>query len=467
MSVAMVDLGEAPAQSSDRRRAVAVVAALALLSALIFPIMMLPLPSSYAIFAIVIALSISGIAITAVLLWAQARVTESVPLAMLAVGYQLTAAVMLPYLFFYRGLWPQLSGFISADTQSSPWLWVEWHTLFVGSALAYYIARQRRLTVRDADAFGRLQQRMLWFGTALFVLTVPVLIWFDGLPLLSTDSGFTPLFSTISYALIFALLVTMAFGFRTSRLRSVLDLWVGVACLSMCADITLQHFSRQFSAGWYASRVGILIAANAVLWVLLFQTAMIYAQLVVTAERLRNESLTDVLTGLSNRRAFDQRFVEMMRDCVREERPVALLMIDVDNFKAYNDAFGHQVGDDCLRAIGATLMNNAARARDLVARFGGEELAVIMPGVDLAGAIVVAERMRAAVEGAAMTQGVGATHPVVTISVGVTATRDPARTNVEDLVSNADLALYNAKHAGRNRVVEMGEPVAALSLPDA
>jgi diguanylate cyclase (GGDEF)-like protein len=463
----MVDLGEAPAQSSDRRRAVAIVAVLALLSVLVFPVIMQPLASSYAIFAIVIALSISAIAITAVLLWAQARVTESVPLAVLAVGYQLTAVVMLPYMFFYRGLWPQLSGWISAAAQSSPWLWVEWHALFIGSALAYYVARDRRLTVRDADAFKSLQRGLLWFASALFVLTVPALIWIDDLPILSANGRFTPLFSTISYALIVAVVATILFGFRTSRFRSVLDLWVGVACLSMFADITLQHFSRQFSAGWYASRVGILIAANAVLWVLLFQTAMIYAQLVVTAERLRNESLTDVLTGLSNRRAFDQRFVEMMRDCAREKRPVALLMIDVDNFKAYNDAFGHQVGDDCLRAIGATLMNNAARARDLVARFGGEELAVIMPGVDLAGAIVVAERMRAAVEGTAMTQGVGATHPVVTISVGVTATRDAARTNVEDLVSNADLALYNAKFAGRNRVVEMGEPVAALSLPDA
>lgn len=467
MSVAMVDLGEAPAQPSDRRRAVAIVAVLALLSLLVFPVITQPLASSYAIFAIVIALSISAIAITAVLLWAQAQVTESVPLAVLAVGYQLTAAVMLPYMFFYRGLWPQLSGWISADTQSSPWLWVEWHALFIGSALAYYFARERKLAVRNAGTFKRLQRRLLWFGSALFVLTVPALVWIDGLPILTSGGGFTPLFSTISYALILAVVATMVYGFRTSRFRSVLDLWVGVACLSMFADITLQHYSRQFTAGWYASRVGILIAANAVLWVLLFQTAMIYAQLVVTAERLRNESLTDVLTGLSNRRAFDQRFVEMMRDCAREKRPVALLMIDVDNFKAYNDAFGHQVGDDCLRAIGAILMNNAARARDLVARFGGEELAVIMPGVDLAGAMVVAERMRAAVEAAAMTQGVGAAHPVVTISIGVTATRDPARTNVEDLISNADLALYKAKDAGRNRVVELGEPVAALSLPDA
>ena len=80
-------------------------------------------------------------------------------------------------------------------------------------------------------------------------------------------------------------------------------------------------------------------------------------------------------------------------------------MIDIDHFKVYNDAFGHQGGDDCLRAIGAMLLNNAARARDLVARTGGEEMAVIMPEVDLRGALVVAERMRAAVAAAAIPQG--------------------------------------------------------------
>jgi diguanylate cyclase (GGDEF)-like protein len=204
-----------------------------------------------------------------------------------------------------------------------------------------------------------------------------------------------------------------------------------------------------------------------VLWVLLFQTASIYAQLVETAERLRNESLTDVLTGLANRRSFDQRFSEMLRDCARETRPLALLIIDVDHFKAYNDAFGHVAGDDCLRAIGAMLLNNAARARDLVARIGGEEMAVIMPEVDLAGALVVAERMRSAVHGAAIAQGPLATHPVVTISVGVTATRDPANTVIDDLVRSADRALYRAKDMGRNRVIELGESLVMAGLPDA
>jgi diguanylate cyclase (GGDEF)-like protein len=187
----------------------------------------------------------------------------------------------------------------------------------------------------------------------------------------------------------------------------------------------------------------------------------------VTAERLRNESLTDVLTGLANRRSFDQRFAEMLRDCARATRPLALLMIDVDHFKAYNDAYGHQAGDDCLRAISAVLVNNASRARDLVARIGGEEMAVIMPEVDLRGALVVAERMRAAVHAVAIAQGPGAAYPVVTISVGVTASSDPAATTVHDLLGGADRALYHAKGTGRNRVVELGEPHVTAGLPDA
>ena len=255
----------------------------------------------------------------------------------------------------------------------------------------------------------------------------------------------------------------MVLAYRTSRFHSMLDLWLAVACLSMFADVTLQHFARQFTAGWYASRVSILLAASAVLCVLLFQTATIYAQLAVTAERLRNESLTDVLTGLANRRSFDQRFSEMLRDCARASQPLALLMIDVDNFKAYNDTFGHQGGDDALRTIAHVLLNNATRALELVARIGGEELAVILPDVDLAGALVVAERMREAVYAIGLPAGSGAQHPLVSISIGVSATRYPAGTSADDLVSVADRALYRAKEGGRNRAVELGEPLLARS----
>jgi diguanylate cyclase (GGDEF)-like protein len=469
MSAAMVDLGQAPALPNDRRRAATAAAVIVVGALLLAPVIARPLGTSYPIFAIVIALSISAIAITALLLWAQARVTQSFPLSVLAAGYALTSIVMVPYMLFYRGLWPPVAQFISADTQTSGWFWVEWHALFVGSAIAYYVARrlQPATVERDSERFRRLQRRLVFVSAALLVVTVPPIIWLDGLPALAINGTFTPLFSTISFLISFAAAAAIVLAYRTSRFRSVLDLLLSVACLSMLADLLLQHFSRQFSAGWYASRISILFAASAVLSVLLFQTATIYAQLMVTAERLRNESLTDVLTGLANRRSFDQRFAEMLRDCAREGRPLALLMIDVDHFKAFNDAFGHQAGDDCLRGVGAMLLNNAARARDLVARIGGEEMAVIMPEVDLAGALVVAERMRSAVQAAAIKQGSTAVHAVVTISIGVTATSDPARATVEDLLRSADRALYRAKDTGRNRVIELGEMLVLAGLPDA
>ena len=236
-----------------------------------------------------------------------------------------------------------------------------------------------------------------------------------------------------------------------NRFNALLDIWLSIACLSMVADIMMTTFSRQFAVGWYISRLSILLAATAVLFVLLFQTANIYAQLAITAERLRNESLTDALTGLANRRRFDQHFALVLREAMRETRPVALLMLDIDNFKTYNDTYGHQAGDECLRTIASIVQNNVGRARDLAARTGGEELAVIMPESDLMGALAVAERVRAAVEAAAIAQGRGAVHPIVTVSIGVTATLDPRSSSIEGLISAADEALYRAKSTGRNR----------------
>jgi diguanylate cyclase (GGDEF)-like protein len=467
VSIAL-DLGSAPARPGDRRRASIVAGLLAVCSALVAPVIVQPVGVSYPVFAIVIALSIAAIAITAVLLWAQARVTSSIPLSVLAGGYAVTAIVMLPYLLFYRGLWPQLIAWISADPQTSGWLWVEWHVAFIGTTIAYYLVRDARAAAAPlgADAFASAQRRLVWTGLAAVGITVPPLIWIDGLPALSINGESTPLLDVLAVLLCLGALTSIALAYRTNRFRTVLDIWLSIACLSMLADVLLSHFSHQFAAGWYASRLSILLAASAVLFVLLFQTATIYAELAVTAERLRNESLTDALTGLANRRSFDERFAQVLRECARDLRPAALLAIDVDNFKIYNDAFGHQAGDECLRAVAEILQKSVGRARDLVARTGGEELAVIMPDADLAGALVVANRVRAAVQNAAIPQGGAAKHPVVTISIGVAATREAATTSAEALAAAADRALYRAKREGRNRVAEAIEPL-ALGLPDA
>jgi diguanylate cyclase (GGDEF)-like protein len=466
--MAMVDLGEERAASSDRRRAGLTAAFLVICCALVAPVIDVRLGVSYPVFAIVIALSIAAIVITSVLLWAQARVSRSVPLSVLALGYALSAATMLAYMLFYRGLWPQIAHWLSADDQTSAWLYFEWHAIFVGSAIAYFSVR-KRYADREVGAarFKAIRQKLVWIGVALFVMTVPALVWIDGLPKLTVDGKFTPLFLALAVVIDAGALAAIASAHITNRFRALLDLWLSLACLSMFADLTMAMFSRQFAAGWYMSRVSILLAATAVLFVLLFQTANLYSQLAITAERLRSESLTDVLTGLANRRLFDQHFAEVMRDVSRTERPLALLMIDIDNFKAYNDTYGHQAGDDCLRSVATILHDNVGRARDLVARTGGEELAVIMPEVDIIGVLLVAERIRGAVATAAIPQGRGAQHPIVTISIGVAATRDPASTTIDALIASGDRALYRAKSDGRNRVVEARAISVVLGVPDA
>jgi diguanylate cyclase (GGDEF)-like protein len=457
LSDAMLDLGEERASSKDRIRGAIVATAIVVCGLAVIPVIGVPLGVSYPIFSIVVAVSISAIAVTAVLLWAQARVTRSFALSVLAIGYALTASIMVPYLLFYRGLWPQLGAFFSADPQTSSYLYLEWHAVFICGAIAYFLVRNARRDAEerpDALAFRRFRRRLGLIAGAVFLATVPAAIWVDNLPALAIHGHYTALFSVFASICALAALAAISLGYAVNRFGSQLDLWLAVAALSMCADLTLLQFSRQFAVGWYFSRLSFLLAACALLFVLLFQTANIYAKLAATAERLRNESLTDALTGLANRRCFDVRFGEIMRDCGRLSRPVALLMIDIDNFKAYNDMFGHLGGDECLRAVAAALQNGVGRARDLVARTGGEEMAVVLSDVDIRGAVIVADRLRAAVQALAIAQGPTAVHRLVTISIGVSSASDPASTSNDALVAAADAALYRAKSQGRNCVVE-------------
>jgi two-component system, cell cycle response regulator len=169
-------------------------------------------------------------------------------------------------------------------------------------------------------------------------------------------------------------------------------------------------------------------------------SALWRAELVSEIERA---SITDALTGLANRRGFD---IELARELARSGRtgaPVALCLIDVDHFKAYNDAHGHQAGDRALEAVGSALAG-VARRTDSAARYGGEELALLLPETTLDDAVVVAERVREAVA------AIELEHGSVTVSVGVAAA-EGARTP-EELVAVADSALYSSKRSGRNRV---------------
>jgi diguanylate cyclase (GGDEF)-like protein/PAS domain S-box-containing protein len=165
----------------------------------------------------------------------------------------------------------------------------------------------------------------------------------------------------------------------------------------------------------------------------------------------------DGLTGLANRRCFDDTLHAEWARALRQRQPLSLLMVDVDNFKAYNDANGHLGGDECLKRI-ATAVSSEMRANDLVARYGGEEFAVILPNQSLKGAASVAERIRTRVEQLQVPNRLaGGQH--VTVSIGAATALASPDTSASDLVATADAALYRAKHMGRNRIsLPISEP---------
>ncbi len=159
----------------------------------------------------------------------------------------------------------------------------------------------------------------------------------------------------------------------------------------------------------------------------------------------------DGLTGLANRRHFDEALEEEFRRAARQELPLGLVLLDADNFKSYNDCYGHTAGDDCLRGISRAVESVLRRPGELAARYGGEEFAVLLPATDADGAMLMAERMRAAVVAAGI-EHQGNSFGVVTVSAGATSTIPVSGGDPGSLVSAADLGLYRAKADGRNAV---------------
>jgi two-component system chemotaxis family response regulator WspR len=161
----------------------------------------------------------------------------------------------------------------------------------------------------------------------------------------------------------------------------------------------------------------------------------------------------DGLTGIPNRRNFDDRLDEEWKRSVREQNWLTLIMVDIDHFKQFNDLYGHITGDDCLKAVAGAISGCLLRPTDMAARFGGEEFALILPGTDQNGAEFVAEKVRKAVEMLSIPHGRSTTSDFVTVSLGVAATVPRNNSQANSLLSQADDALYAAKEAGRNRFV--------------
>jgi two-component system chemotaxis family response regulator WspR len=176
------------------------------------------------------------------------------------------------------------------------------------------------------------------------------------------------------------------------------------------------------------------------------------AQLAEANRNLQKLSSIDGLTGIANRRIFDETLKKEWNRAIRGENPISLIMIDIDCFKLYNDHYGHQGGDRCLKKVADGLYSAIHRESDLLARYGGEEFSVVLPDTDISGAIRVAEEMHQAIKALRIAHVKSIVGDIVSISIGVSALVPQSDTEPEILVAAADQALYKAKEDGRDRV---------------
>ncbi len=176
-------------------------------------------------------------------------------------------------------------------------------------------------------------------------------------------------------------------------------------------------------------------------------------QLEQANKELHRLSSIDGLTGIANRRTFDKMVDKEWKRALRQERPIALAMIDIDYFKPYNDHYGHQEGDDCLKKVARCIANSLKRPGDFVARYGGEEFVIIFPEITGENATTIADLVRKAVADLKLPHELSKAGDYVSISVGVAVTVPLPGSSHTELIKKADSALYQAKETGRNKVV--------------
>ncbi|MFP4905636.1 diguanylate cyclase, partial [Paraburkholderia sp. BR14261] len=299
---------------------------------------------------------------------------------------------------------------------------------------------------------------------------------------------FRQLFSGVDIGTNGALALTLADGTLLMRRPYVPDL-IGK---SVAESALFQRFQRSQASGffslgpvdrvrrWFALRrvegyplvFSVAVAADDIYrewrvraWIIGTLTAVLDVSLIALAlmftrqlrqrgaveAELRAQAGTDALTSLANRRAFETRADHEWARARRSGSPLALVLLDVDRFKLYNDRYGHLAGDDALAAVAHAIGAHARRAADCAARYGGEEFVLVLPDTGEAQALALAEKVRAAIEALALPHA-DSPNGVLTVSVGVACTTQSAFADWRALTDAADAALYTAKRSGRNRV---------------
>jgi len=409
--------------------------------------------------------------ITAVLLFSQFYFLRSRALLLLASGYLFTTLITAAYALMFPGLFAP-AGLLGAGPQSTSAMYMIWHAGFPLAVGGYTLFK------RDNETAGIIDPLSVKpIGAIAASVAIVAAIVVAGTLLATVGHGYLPQFiagdrtTDLGWAVLCTdwLLCLAALAFLgVRRPHTMIDLWVMVVISAWLFDLALAAIlnTGRYDLGWYAGRLYGVLAASLLLALLMIENTSYYARLVRVSSRLsianqalERLSLLDGLTNLANRRLFDRYLSDHVALARRQRRPLALVLCDVDGFKAYNDCYGHLAGDECLKRVAVALDAICQRPVDLVARYGGEEFAFILPDTDLAGAVKLAEAARQAVERLEIVHILSPTVGCVTISAGVAQAGPRDGLDGDRLIVAADAMMYQAKKGGRNRVAAAPVPV--------
>ncbi|MDG0024303.1 sensor domain-containing diguanylate cyclase [Trinickia sp. Y13] len=396
--------------------------------------------------------------LTGFLLWTQYRVSGRIVFAALACAYAFTAVAAAFHLAVYPGVFAPGELF-EAGRQTAIWIWLLWRT-------GYAVLTALALGTRKWPPIQRIEQRRLRGGSMIafsvglsLVLSLAAIAARDRLPnLVSSTPSYRHLSANPIVLSVWAIcLASLLIHVFVTRVRTLMDLWLAVALLAGLIDVTLTlGAGARYSLGWYAARIASMVSANAVLGMLMSETSRTYQRLADAHRALKELSVRDGLTGVFNRAYFDERYPRELALANANGNPLSLLLVDVDHFKNYNDAFGHLAGDECLRRIAQALNAALSRQTDFVARYGGEEFVVVLPGCDPEASLAIAERMRRTIAEMEL-PAIRANAHHVTVSIGHASNRFHPHALPAALLASADAGLYDAKARGRNRVANNRE----------
>src|SRR5450830_1176350 len=423
------------------------VVLLLLSTAIVTPLAMMPLlpipgyMSAFSIAMIVVNL------ILASLLYAKGLIESKECTIRLGTAYFFVTVIFIPLIAAFPG--GLMTEPIIGTNSSSVWLWCYWHIGF-GLLITRYALSSDGITGSPASV--RKSMAMVVLVVVLLTLSATI-----GLPYLPAVFRNGRSFFDNSTLLVPALV----FGVNLLGLLCVIrirddrpeQLWVMVGMFAACVDIWLTMYGgTRFSLGWYFAKMTSLLTSLVVLISQLYGITRLYHSIAGANKILMTQANQDGLTSLSNRRCFDRLLDIEWNRARREKRSLAMLMIDVDFFKKYNDLYGHLAGDDCLRLIAQHLLRVINRPGDVAARYGGEEFVVILPNTDAGGARLVAERLLSNLSAAALAHADNLPTGYVTLSIGVAAMLPGTSKTTSMLALAADTALYQAKENGRNQV---------------